>query len=257
MKTVIIGAGNVAFHLAPALKKSGHEILQVYSRSHSSAAELAERIHSFPVTDLKAISAEADFYLICLRDEILPNVIREISFNPKLIAHTSGSTGMDVFPLHFPSAGIIYPLQTFSKNRPMDLSSVPFCIEANTREAEEELKKIGERISQQVHLFNDELRLRLHVSAVIASNFSNHLYSIAFELLKEKNLPESLLYPLIKETMEKALQNGPDHAQTGPARRSDATIIEKHLEVLSSHPDYQKIYRMLSDSILKKFGKSL
>lgn len=68
----IVGAGNVATHLATALAKSA-DVVQIVSRHDDTARQLAEHIgprcsHSGNIDDL---TAEADFYIIAAHDDAI------------------------------------------------------------------------------------------------------------------------------------------------------------------------------------------
>lgn len=257
MKTVIIGAGNVAWHLSHALTAAGMDVVQVFSRSELSAKNLAEKIGCDHTTAVEEINPHADFYLVSLRDEITAHVIGQLKFSPALIAHTSGTLPISVFPSHFINTGVLYPLMTFSKTIALENSIIPICVEGSNDKATEEIYKIACALSEKVSKLDHRQRVQLHLAAVFANNFSNHLFSIANELLEEHKISGSMLYPLMQETVRKAIELGAANGQTGPARRSDSEVIEKHLNLLADHPRYREIYRMLTESILSQYGKRL
>lgn len=70
-KIVLIGAGNVATHLAAALQENGYPIAGIYSRSSQAAETLAAKIGCIPFTDFLHLP-EADIYLYCVKDDVLP-----------------------------------------------------------------------------------------------------------------------------------------------------------------------------------------
>ena len=158
---------------------------------------------------------------------------------------------MNVFENRFENYGVFYPLQTFSKFRDIDFSTVPICIEANNKKLEKILVNLAKYISNSVHLVDSEKRKMLHLSAVFACNFVNHMYSVATEILNQSDIPFDLLKPLIVETMQKAIDFDPQNAQTGPAVRNDQNIMLKHIELLKDNPEFEKIYRFVSESIYK------
>jgi len=248
---VIIGAGNLAYHLAPALKNAGHTIIQVYSRTKESAALLAKNTEATHTTDLKSIDKNADIYFFTLPDHALSVVVKESALKNKLLVTTSGSASTDVFKPFTSLYGVFYPLQTFSKDRPVNFTEVPVFIESANRKTETALFNLGMQISSKVTIITTEQRSILHLAAVFAGNFSNHMYVIAGMILKADNMSFDYLKPLISETASKILQLAPEKAQTGPAKRKDTEILKKHLKLLSGLPEFQKIYSFVSESIQK------
>lgn len=251
MKIVIIGAGNVATHLSQALSKQ-NEILQIYSRNISNAEILCSKINGAnPINKLQDIRKDADFYIISIKDDAISQVVEQIAhINDSAIwVHTSGSVPMDVFEDKVKNYGVFYPLQTFSKNVELDFNEIPLFIEASTTEAAEKIKTLARTIVKKVYDADSKTRKQMHIAAVFACNFANHLWTIADDILAEKNLPFDVLMPLIKASVEKIGQVPPKDAQTGPAARNDLKVIGEHLKQLSG--DNKQIYQMLTDSIIK------
>lgn len=249
IKIAFIGAGNVATHLATALRKQGFCILQVYSRTKKSADILAKKVGAQPVNDLRCLSDEADIYLISLPDNILLTVLNRINKSHKLFVHTSGFHDMHLLKAVSERIGVFYPLQTFSKNRELNFSTVPICIEAGKKEDAKLLIEIAETISSDVRLINSDKRRIIHLAAVFACNFSNYMYSVADSILAQRKVSFDILHPLIMETAQKVLYEKPMNTQTGPAKRGDITVIKQHLSMLSDK-DVKKIYKMISDQIM-------
>ena len=248
---VLVGAGNVATHLGIALKKRGYRIIQVFSRTNKSAQELAGKLDTAYITKLTELDYSADLYLFCLKDDILPEVLKQTLFTDQILVHTAGSLPLDIFKdsgVHF---GVIYPVQTFIKERNLDLTNVPFCVEASSPYAENILVDVASELSQKVEVVDSEKRKIIHLAAIFACNFTNHMYLLADRLMRENGLDFDLLKPLIQETAAKIMEIDPETAQTGPAKRGDNQIIEDHLQLLKDSPGMQKIYTFVSDSILK------
>lgn len=254
MKIVIIGAGNLATHLSRALQQAGEQIVQVYSLTNNSASELGALLAVPYTTNLDEIVADADVYFYAISDDALESLL-QLSFAPDAIhVHTAGSVSMDVFVGKKSNYGVFYPLQTFSKKKQVDFKIIPVFIEASSPEVESTLFKLAHAVSEQVYKTNSEQRQKLHVSAVFACNFVNHLYQIAYEMVKSVDLPFDVLKPLILETAQKVMQLSPEEAQTGPAKRNDQGVINKHLDVLGDeHPSLKKLYQDLSDMILNQY----
>ena len=249
-KIVLIGAGNVATHLGKALQKKNCEIIQVYSRTSASAKKLATQLTCDFVTDIKNISRQADFYILAVNDDAVAEVLQQISFIPKLIVHTSGTQNISVFEDKFKNYGVLYPLQTFSKTKKVDFKKVPIFIEANSSKDLKAIKSIAFSLSPKVYSITSEKRKSLHIAAVFACNFSNHMYAIAENILSDASIPLEVLFPLIDETANKIKKASPIAAQTGPAIRGDSKVMNEHNKFLKKKSDYQKIYTLVSQSII-------
>ena len=245
IKVVLLGAGNVGTHLCRALKnKEGLKLIQWYNRSLNS---LEKESAAIAVTqDLNDI-VEADLYIISVSDSAISAISKALEGKNGLIAHTAGSIPMEVLGAH-KNHGVFYPLQTFSKQKEVDFSQIPLCLEANLSENLNMLKKVAHAIDGPVHLINSAQRKALHVAAVFVNNFTNHLYTIGEELCKAHKVPFSVLQPLIAETADKVRHLPPSLAQTGPAVRGDQKILDDHLQYLTQE-SHQKLYQLISASI--------
>ncbi|WP_428232955.1 Rossmann-like and DUF2520 domain-containing protein [Flavobacterium sp.] len=252
IRITIIGSGNVAQHLIKAFTKSEVvEIVEVYSRKKETLASLIEFDKIVNVfEDLK----EADLYIIAVSDKSIPEVSKQLPFHNRIVVHTSGAASLDVIDSKN-RKGVFYPLQTFSKNKEVDFSTIPLCLEAENTFDFRVLESVAKSISNVVFPINSDQRKALHVAAVFVNNFTNHLYQIGEEICKEHKLPFEILKPLIRETAEKIQTLEPIDAQTGPAKRHDSTTIEAHLEYLTNE-NQKNIYKILTQSIQNN-GKKL
>lgn len=250
-KTItLIGAGNVATHLGKALFEKGFSVNQVYSKSIDNAFLLANQLNAMPCDDIKFLTDESDVYLICIKDDFIAEISQQLLFKNKLIVHTSGSVSIDVLN-RFNRYGIFYPLQTFSKEKEVNISDVPFCIEANNSDTEKALLLLGKSLSKNVQLINSQQREQIHLAAVFACNFSNYMYTVAETILSKNDINFDILKPLIIETAQKIADKSPKQMQTGPAIRNDEAIINKHIKMLESSEDYQELYRIITQNIIK------
>jgi len=252
MKVVIIGSGNVATHLSNALFNINCNILQIYSRNINSAKLLAKNINSEYTNDIKLLNKNADIYIVSVTDNAIKNIIEQTDYKFNRIVHTAGSVDKDIFKNNSINYGVFYPFQTFSKDKKVNFSEIPICIEANNNSFEKELINLAKKISKNVYKMNSEQRKYLHIAGVFANNFVNHLYYIAGEVLKQKNIDAEIINPLIKETANKLEKLTAFNAQTGPALRKDIVIIKKHLDLLSSKPEFMEIYKIISENIYNK-----
>lgn len=248
-KVIFIGAGNVACHLAPALHEAGYDIVQVFSRTEPSACNLAEQIGARFTTALAAIDPTADVYLYAVTDSALPGLAARVNAPDALHLHTSGSTGLDVFAGHARHFGVLYPLQTFSKHKAIRFPEINFFIEGNDDFARRKVREMASTLSRHVQELDSAGRKRMHLAAVFACNFTNHLYEIAAELLAEAGIDFRVMLPLIDETTEKIKTLSPYEAQTGPAVRNDRNITDKHLALLAGKRELETIYCLLTDDI--------
>lgn len=255
MRITLIGSGNIATHLGAAFKNAGHRIVQVYSRTAQNAALLAYHIGAEAIDELYNINPDTDIFIIAVTDDKIVQIAAELAKFNKLIAHTSGVTGLQELLNFTEKAGVFYPLQTFSKTKEVDFWTVPVCIEAADENITHTLKELAQSISNNVYEIDSAQRKVLHLAAVFACNFPNYLYTIAQNLLAEKNIQFDLLKPLILETAKKVQVHLPADVQTGPAARSDFKTMETHLQMLVDEPVLQQIYELLSQGIIKK-GKS-
>lgn len=250
-RIALIGAGNVATHLGKALKESGEEIIQIYSRTQESASNLASTLDCPFTTSITEVTSNADIYLVMLKDsvlqDVLPNLVKQ---NAKgLFVHTAGSVPMKIWEGLTDRYGVLYPMQTFSKSQPVDFEQVHFFIEANTTTDEELLLNIACQISPKVHQASSEQRKYLHLSAVFACNFTNHMYAVCEHLLTSHGLPFESMLPLIDETARKVHHLSPVQAQTGPAQRYDTNIMKQQEALLAEEPQLAELYRLMSENI--------
>lgn len=231
----IVGRGNVGTHLAKAF------------------TDVADVTVVDPRT-LTGLDSNADFTIICVSDNAVSEVSGKLDKVSGIMAHTSGSVPLSALPSSRRHAnGVFYPLQTFSRDIALDYSKIPVFIEGGTVKCSAMLEKLARLMSENVRRADSDTRRRLHLASVIACNFTNHLYSLAEDILKREGIGFDALAPLITETARKAALGDPAANQTGPARRGDTTTINRHLDMLAENPGLREIYRLLSDSITNRY----
>ncbi len=249
---VLLGTGNVAHHLFGAINSSSSaRVIQVFGRSDKRLKDFNQ---STSVTSSTTTIADADLYLIAVKDDAITAVSTMLKGKKGLVAHTSGT--VPITNLRTGRRAVFYPLQTFTRDIPVDFSQIPICLEAESEEDFQLLEVLAETLSQTVCRMGSAQRLQLHLAAVFVNNFTNYLYYLAQEICKEREVNFELLHPLILETANKIRFLPPKKAQTGPARRQDANTIQKHLEMLES-PEHQKIYEVMSHAIQELYEKEL
>ena len=244
----IIGSGNVATHLSKGLKKNGHNVLQVVGRSFINSLHLANELGCGAVRTVEELSHEADVYLIAVKDDEIKNVAEKLHVSG-VVAHTSGTTNIDILQTSSQNTGVFYPLQTFNKNKPLDLRKVPFLIETSNEYSDVVLLQLATELSQYVSRADSENRKKVHLAAVFVNNFTNHIFKVAADLMEREGLSFDLLQPLINETIRKIEHDHPRNTQTGPAKRNDQNVIHEHLKMLKDQPHYSEIYRVITESI--------
>ena len=253
MDIVMVGAGNLATHLACALYEQGYRIRQVYSRTEESASLLANQVEADYTNQVEKLCPHAAIYICALKDDVLLTLIPQLTaVNPNALwLHTAGSIPMDVWEGHVERYGVIYPLQTFSKHRKVDFKQIPIFIEVKHEGDLGTLDYMAHRLTDKVYRVSSEGRKRLHLAAVFACNFTNHMYALTQELLDDYGLPFDVMLPLIDETTQKVHRLSPKQAQTGPAARGDKKVMDAHRKMLADKPQLECIYQLLSDSIEK------
>lgn len=255
MKISFVGAGNVAWHLAKAMDKQNQTIVEVYSRNIKNAARLCEKLyHTKATTNLDFTNSVADIFIIAVPDDCIEMVVNECQFpENSTVVHTSGTVPLHVLAnIDNCKTGVFYPLQTFSKSKELDMKKIPICLEASDIITEKLLEKLAFKICENVCFYNSDDRKTLHLAAVFACNFTNHLLTLSKKILINEGLEFSLIKPLITETLEKALQIEPENSQTGPASRHDHKIIAQHLKMLAYSESLSTIYSAITESILDK-----
>lgn len=255
-KIAIIGTGNVAWHLSTGLEEAGHTLTEVYGRDIKQAEKITNRVYlAEPKDDLDFSDSEAQIFILAVSDNAIAEISDAIILpEESILVHTSGSVPLDV--LGYSSAaytGIFYPLQTFSKDRNIDFAEVPFLLESEDQSTLQKLQKLAKSLSPHQYILRSKDRLALHVAAVFASNFSNHMLRLSEEVMRRQGLDFEMLKPLIIETISKSLELGAKRAQTGPAIRGDFQTLDRHFQFLNYNEQVAEIYRLLSQDIIDSY----
>ena len=249
---VIIGSGNIAEHLLRAfIKSEKSKVIQLYSRNIETGNELSQKFNIDFTNKLDKLK-DANLYIIAVSDSAISSISSHLPFENRLVAHTSGATETSVINNKNRQA-VFYPLQSFTKGKPIDFSTIPICIEALNDTDCELLGKVAHSISNSVNKISSEQRQYLHASAVFVNNFTNHLFHIGKEIADHHNVDFNLLKPLIKETVEKLQYKSPLDAQTGPAIRGDKPTMERHLKIIQNDK-HKEIYQLITESIYNTYN---
>lgn len=253
LRIAILGTGNVAWHLARTLENKGHVISHIYDREIDKAEKFALDYFNASTSDsLDLADINAALFIMAIADDSIEEVAQELKLPAEAtLAHTSGTIPLNSLGYaQTHNIGVFYPLQTFSKGKDLDFADIPICIEGESDETVELLRGIANSISSSVHLLDSNQRKAIHLSAVFACNFTNHMFSISKGILESNSLDFDLLKPLIVETLNKSFDIGPENAQTGPAKRGDMETLDKQFESLSNDPQVADIYKLISQNII-------
>jgi len=246
-----LGAGSVATHLSRQLHAQGHSIDCVWSRSLESALMLAHQVEARASSELSELPRRADFYLLAVPDEAVAGLAADCADCRGIWLHCAGALSMQVFQGLVPEYGVMYPLQTLSKEFPLQSGKIPFLVEGSSPEVSAQVTHLASSISEMVETADSATRLVIHLAAVFANNFSNHMVHIAQQILEEQNLPTDILDPLLEETYMKIVSLGAGKTQTGPAVRDDQITLKRHIECLKTHPEWEKLYTFMSREITR------
>ncbi len=253
---VILGAGNVGTHLAWAFREHGFNIAQIVGRSEAAVAALAKDVGADHTTSFSEIKKGHGLYILALPDHAMEEVLPKLGLTNELLVHTSGSMPLENLKAYSENIGVFYPLQTFSRERKVDFKEIPILLEANSMDNEDRLLDLGKSISNNVRVVDSAQRQSIHIAAVFASNFTNHMYEVARQILDVHKMDFDLLLPLIRETASKAAMLGPAKSQTGPASREDMETIARHLQALGGNPGARELYKRITQNIIDQSVKS-
>lgn len=252
---VVIGSGNVAFHLVKAFSQKGIRVLQILGHNEKTAISLSKTFSVPSILDPSMMIKEADLYLLTVQDDKIRETAMGLHLKNQLLVHTSGFSYIDSLSGASTRTGVIWPLQTLSAGKTINYKKIPFFIEGSSKENSELLSNFAKLVSNRVMIVDSPTRQQIHLAAVIASNLTNQLYSISASILERQNIPFDVLTPLILETAAKAGKLHPKRSQTGPASRKDLNVIEKHLDLLRDDPESRDIYRLITENIMKYHSK--
>jgi predicted short-subunit dehydrogenase-like oxidoreductase (DUF2520 family) len=256
MNVSFIGSGNLAWHLAPALDNTDFAVKEIYSQNSKNAAALVEKLYQAktkPTLDFSI--SPSKIFIIAVPDDAIAEVSQQLKLPPNaILVHTSGSQPLSLLASG-PTAhtGVLYPLQTFTKAKKIDFKELPIFVESEDSQVQKVLLKMAKAISKKVNKVSSADRKALHIAAVFASNFTNHMLAIAEDILDKHKFDFELLKPLIVETVNKSLSIGPEKSQTGPAKRGDLQILDNHYEFLKSDEQVAEIYKLVSQHIVDRY----
>ena len=247
----IIGTGNVAYTYSKVLKYNGINLKYVFARNKDRISEIENLFGIKAISDYEKLQT-CDLVIIAVKDDAIAEVAEKLHNYKGVLVHTSGTQNSTILQ-SVENYGIIYPLQTLTKDYDVDFKSVPVLINASSSDVKDKLRSVAQKMSDVVIECSDEDRRYIHMNAVYVSNFVNVMLQIGEKLLKEKSLDISILEPLVRETVNKAFTMGAEKALTGPARRGDKETINKHLDLLENNEEEKEIYKLLTNYIINKY----
>lgn len=251
----IAGSGNVASFLAVELYQKGFVIRQIYSRTLGNAKLLAKQVNAEATDHVAGIETDISLLIVALPDRIIAEFAKALSeLHPDCslkVAYTAGSVSLSEISPYLRNCGVLYPLQSITLLRKPDPKNIPFCIEGTNDLITDFLTKIAGTMSKDVRLIDSDQRRTIHLAAVFACNFSNHMMAIAEDILSKENVDFNILRPLIHETITRLETQRPKAMQTGPAARDDQETIRKHLEMLKDKAEVQQLYALITENIIR------
>ncbi len=252
MKICLVGSGNLGSNLGKSMKGAKMDIIQVISRNLRNAKSLAQKLNTDYTDKIEDFDRDAEIIIFSVSDDSIPTLLQKVDFGNRLLIHTAGSVSQNVFEEHSDKYGILYPLQTFSKEETVSFKEIPIFTESNTEATLAIIDTIAKRLSTKVYHATSDERLSIHVAAVFACNFTNHLYHIAHDILQDISVDFDAFAPLIRQTAERAIETGnPIKSQTGPALRQDEGTMQKHLEKLKQNEGLTELYKFMSNRIFE------
>lgn len=252
---VVIGSGNVAWHLINAFSKKGIHVVQILAQNKKTARNLSKSFSIPYIINPALLIKDAGIYLMAVQDDRIGDVAPVLGLKDQLLVHTSGFSSIDILAGASSNTGVLWPLQTLTAGKNIEYDQIPFFVEGNTNENSVQLTRFAGLISERVMVTDSPTRQKIHLAAVIASNLTNQLYSISASILERQEIPFDVLAPLILETAVKAGQQHPLQSQTGPAVRKDLQVIARHLDLLRDDPAFQDIYRLITENIIHHHDK--
>lgn len=256
---VIIGSGNVAWHLTESLHTAGHSVSQIFARNPDDAIYFSRLNSGIYTSDINVLNPNADLYILSVNDDAIVKVAEKLPFklkNHQMMVHCSGAIPSDILSTYTINYGCLWPLQSLIRATPIATRQLPLVLTGANDYVKKQLTLLATLISDQFTWIDDERKSKLHLAAVIVNNFTNHLYTMTYDFCRLEHTDFKLLIPLIRETAEKLTKDLPEKNQTGPAIRNDKEAIKRHLIHIKKYPDLLKLYHYFSESIIKKYHNS-
>ena len=248
-KIAIIGSGNVATFMGRALRKANNTITQVYSPNFENAETLGKKISAEPIDNMMHLRDEADIFIIAVTDDAIESVAEQLKTEHGIVVHTSGATSKEVLHSVSENYGVLYPYQSLRLGDMIDVTNMCVFFDGSNEKTLLAIEELAFEITNYALQVSDDERLKYHLAAVFANNFTNHLFALAEKMLQDQGLDFENLKPILLQTAQTAMIKSPALNQTGPAIRGDEQTMNKHLGLLAENENLKNIYTTLSESI--------
>lgn len=253
MNIVIIGSGNVATFYGVRFKAAGHRIVQVLSPNLNHAQALANILECDATNQYASLHRNADLYVLGVRDDVLIELAQHLELPNKIIVYGAGAVPLSALYKISSRIVCLWCLFSIQKDHLPTQNNFPVVYNPSNTIDSALAKQLAGLLSNSIYALNDDQKSNAHLCAVLVNNFTNHLYAIAHQLMRESNIEFSLLHPIMLNTAENAIAFDPKTRQTGPAIRNDEQTMHEHSMLLRQHPMYQQVYKILSESIREMY----
>ncbi|MDI9320662.1 MAG: DUF2520 domain-containing protein [Phycisphaerales bacterium] len=254
MNFSIIGTGNMAWFLTEQLSKAGLHCSGIWGRDASAANQLAKEFACTAYNSVQEIEdQEQHFCFLAIKDTAIPTLAKELQFEKTILIHTAGASSIHLLDAAAKHRGVFWSIYSIVKNVTLASTKLPIAIEGSSKETEALILQVAQKISTKAFAAQEYQRMNLHLGAVFANNFSNHLMAVAAEICAQADVSFEYLKPIVAQTFERLQTESAKQLQTGPAIRDDKMTMQKHLDLLKSNPDWALLYEYLSASIRKMY----
>lgn len=253
MKIAIIGTGNMAHFLSQKLQQSHIELKAVWGRDYHKAIQLAKESGAEAVKNIEELNEELDACLLAVSDDAIPEVAEQIKGKDKVLIHTSGAQSLDILPQK--NSGVIWPVYSLIKDGPPIPQNIPIAYDYHSEKAKKIIIEIVGVLTTLSYYADNHTRKWMHLMATIGNNFTNHLMAVAEVLAAENGIAFDVFRPILQQTYERIKIQSPQALQSGAAIRGDHETMTMHQNLLTHHPLWQDLYKIISASIKEMHHK--
>lgn len=252
----IVGSGNMAHFLLFLFQRNNIAVSGIYARNEAAGRMLAAAYHTKFYSELNRLPDEPNTALfLCVPDRSITAVAQSIPFRSnQILVHNSGSTNIAQLSAFASRFACLWPMVSVSKSNSDYATDIPLCLAGSDADVNATILEFAKQLSTRAMVCTEEQRQTLHLSAVMAQNFANHLFVLASELCKQRGLDAQVLQPMLLQWAKGLASDSAKDNQTGPARRNDENTLSIQRELLASHPELLKVYDTLTASIRKMYG---
>lgn len=249
MTFYIIGSGNMAWFLVKRLTSAGHICLGIYSRNKEAVKTLSEACHIRIIDEPEQIKDDADCCIMAISDNAIEEVVQKLCFTNTVLIHTAGAASINILSPVTQHYGVIWLIYSIVKTDLPEHREIPCAYEYSDAKARDIIQILAGSITDITYEADGASRKWLHLCAVLSNNFTNHLMAVADDICRKENIPFDLLLPIVKQTFERVTHTPPRSLQTGPAKRNDEKTMNSHAALLNEHPEWQRMYQAINESI--------